>query len=474
MSARRVLVVGFGVTGRAVASTLAAAGDRVLVVDDLPGPDAARVAESCGATLAATPAGADLALLLAGVDTVVPSPGIPASHPVIVAAQAAGVVVRSEIELAWDRLRRRPPPRPALLAITGTNGKTTVTTLVAAVLAASGLRAVTGGNIGRPLIDAVDADADAVVAEVSSFQLQHTDGWHPQVSCWLNLAEDHLDWHPTMDHYARAKARIWRNQGAGDSAVVNLDDPVVAAAAQGIPAGVERITVGTSSAATYFDATPAGAGSDPARVALRGPDGADLLLGGRLPRALPHDRANALAAAAVATAAGASPEGTAEALCNAELLPHRVALVADSGGLRWYDDSKATTPASVLAATAGMASVVLIAGGRNKGLDLRRLRNAAPPVHAVVAIGEAAGEVAAAFEGVAEVRGAPDMAAAVAAAAAMARPGDAVLLSPGCASFDWYRSYAERGDDFAAAVRRHVSGPPEPRRPSHQLQEERP
>jgi UDP-N-acetylmuramoylalanine--D-glutamate ligase len=155
----------------------------------------------------------------------------------------------------------------------------------------------------------------------------------------------------------------------------------------------------------------------------------------------------------VAVAARATPAGVAAGLIGAPLLPHRVSLVAEAGGILWYDDSKATTPASVLAATAGMPSVVLIAGGRNKGLDLGRLRTTVPPVRAVVAIGEAADEVAAAFAGLVEVRRALDMGQAVDAAAAMALPGDAVVLSPGCASFDWYPSYAARGDDFAGHVR---------------------
>ncbi len=175
-----------------------------------------------------------------------------------------------------------------------------------------------------------------------------------------------------------------------------------------------------------------------------------------LRRALPHDLANALAAAAVADAAGATPDGTRAALEHFHGLPHRVQRIAESGGVGWFDDSKATTPASVLAAVAGFPSVVLIAGGRNKGLDLRALAASVPPVRAVVAIGEAGGEVGAAFAGAVPVEPAPTMAAAVSAAGRLARPGDVVLLSPGCASFDWYRSYAERGDHFAALVTAHL------------------
>jgi UDP-N-acetylmuramoylalanine--D-glutamate ligase len=183
-----------------------------------------------------------------------------------------------------------------------------------------------------------------------------------------------------------------------------------------------------------------------------GPAGLELVTTGELTRALPLDVANGLAAAATALAAGGSVKGCQAALRQFRSLPHRVEMVGERDGVRWYDDSKSTTPASVLAAVAGFASVVLIAGGRNKGLDLRVLAAAAPPVRAVVAIGDAAGEVEAAFSGRVPVLRAADMAAAVSAADELAVAGDVVLLSPGCASFDWYRSYSERGEEFTALV----------------------
>jgi UDP-N-acetylmuramoylalanine--D-glutamate ligase len=331
-------------------------------------------------------------------------------------------------------------------AITGTNGKTTVTTLVAAMLRASGRRAVAAGNIGVPLIEAVRSDAEVAVAEVSSFQLQFTETFRPAVSCWLNLAPDHLDWHPSLAHYRDAKARIWANQRHGDTAVVNADDAVVSSAARDIPQGVRVLSFGMRQDADFHQEGDH----------LAGPDGGTLLPIRDLPRALPHDVANALAAAAVALSAGATPAGCRQGLVGTPLLPHRVSLVAEGAGVRWYDDSKATTPASVLAAVAGFPSVVLIAGGRNKGLDLRALAATVPPVRAVVAIGEAAPEVEAAFAGLVPVRSAGTMDAAVGAAASVARPGDAVLLSPGCASFDWYTSYAARGEHFASLVSRHI------------------
>ena len=275
------------------------------------------------------------------------------------------------------------------------------------------------------------------MAEVSSFQLQFTEAFRPLVSCWLNLAPDHLDWHPDMAHYAAAKARIWAAQSHGDVAVVNADDPAVMAAAGRVPAGVRVVTFsGTGDADFAVQRRTA----RPDR--LVGPDGLDLIGIDELPRRLPLDLANGLAAAATALMAGATLEGCREGLRQFTGLPHRVELVADADGVRWYDDSKATTPASVLAALAGFDSVVLIAGGRNKGLDLSVLGHAVPPVRAVVAIGEMAADIEAAFGARVPVVTASSMAGAVGAAEQLAQPGDAVLLSPGCASFDWYRSYA--------------------------------
>jgi UDP-N-acetylmuramoylalanine--D-glutamate ligase len=442
MTGRQVAVIGFGVTGRAMARALLAAGDRPVVFDDQCPPDTRVAAATIGVTVEPTPSGAALAERLAGCDLVVPSPGIPFGHPVYAAAAAAGVPVRAEIELAAQRAAAAGYPR--LVAITGTNGKTTVTTLVTAILQASAVSAVAAGNIGVPMIEAVDSGAEVVVAEVSSFQLQYTDTFRPAVSCWLNLAPDHLDWHPSLPHYAAAKARVWANQGPGDTAVINADDPAVGAAAHHIPAGADRVTYSVHRPATF------GLKADH----LVGPGGQLLIPISELPRALPHDLSNALAAAAVALAAGATVAGCRSGLAGTPPLPHRVSLVGAGDGIRWYDDSKATTPASVLAAVEGFSSVVLIAGGRNKGLDLGALAATAPPVRAVVAIGEAAAEVQAAFSGVVPVTVAASMEAAVEAAARLARSGDDVMLSPGCASFDWYPSYAARGDHFASIVTR--------------------
>ncbi|HEX9968821.1 MAG TPA: UDP-N-acetylmuramoyl-L-alanine--D-glutamate ligase [Acidimicrobiales bacterium] len=434
----RALVVGFGVTGRAVSRALRAEGYEVVVSEDRPDAGLAEETAEADVDLLASPTADELARAVRAAALVVPSPGVPASHRVYGMADAAGVPVVSEVELAW---RRASMP---VLAVTGTNGKTTVTTLVADMLNQSGRRAIAAGNIGLPLIEAVARDVDVVVAEVSSFQLQYTDRFRPSVAVWLNLAEDHLDWHPTLEHYAAAKARIWANQADDDLAVVNADDHAVLSAAAAAPARVQTFAVRSTADWRVDDG------------ALVGPAVGRVMAVDELPRRLPHDVSNSLAALAAAVAAGAEVDACARALRRFAGLPHRVELVGESGGVRFFDDSKATTPASVLAALQGFDSVVLVAGGRNKGLDLGVLRAEAPRLRAVVAIGDAAAEVEQAFVGVAPVTVATSMDEAVTQARAAARPGDVVLLSPGCASFDWYRNYGERGDDFRRAVLEQV------------------
>jgi UDP-N-acetylmuramoylalanine--D-glutamate ligase len=326
--------------------------------------------------------------------------------------------------------------------VTGTNGKTTVTTLVTDMLVASGRKAVAAGNNERPLVDALELGADVLVVEASSFRLLHAPSFRPRVATWLNLSEDHLDWHPDLAHYVAAKARIWANQEGDDLAVGNAGDAVVMEALKSVRGRRETFAVDTR--ADFWWDRDAGV--------LRAPDGVVIVEVDALPRRRPHDLANALAATATALGVGGTSADCASVLRSFTGLPHRVALVRDAGGVQWYDDSKATTPASVVAAVGGFDSVVLIMGGRSKGLSFTPLRTVADRVRAVVAIGEAAGEVEEAFEGMRPVERAASMDDAVRLAAGLVKPGDAVLLSPGCASFDWYRNYAERGRDFSRAV----------------------
>jgi len=472
-----VLVAGFALSGRAVAAHYAALGVAVRAFDDVdPSSPAAdemrRTAALLGVELELSPGAARLAKLSAGAERVVLSPGLPPFHPVFAAAPRERIV--SEVQLGAELAEAAGIP---LVAVTGTNGKTTVTTLVDAMLRAAGIRSEPAGNIGRPLVEVAsgrrDGSAgraaerpDVVVVEVSSFQLSWTTTFSPRVACWLNFAPDHLDWHRDLADYAAAKARVWANQTAGDAAVWYAEDPVVAEAAGRAPG--RSVPFGLR----------AGEG------AYREEGGSLLTSSGEvittvadLPRALPHDRANALAAAACALEAGGTLAGCREALVAGVPMRHRIELVAEEeGGVAWYDDSKATTPSAVVAALTGFPSAVLIAGGRNKGLDLGAVCESllveeelgegpgTGRLRGVVAIGEAAGEVMAAFSPWAPVEQAGSMDEAVRAAGRLAEPGDAVLLSPGCASFDWYRSYGERGDDFARAVRERLASRTEDRR----------
>ncbi len=414
----RALVVGFGVTGQAVARALRHHGHDVVVVDDHPSPAARAAAELCVVDLIEAPSRAQLDDLVRTVDAVVPSPGVADHHPVFAVAAAAGREVLSEFDLAagWD-------DRP-LLAVTGTDGKTTVTTMVTDMLLASGQVALAVGNTDIPLVAAIERpEVDVFVVEASSFRLGHTRRFRPAVATWLNFAPDHLDVHDSLASYEAAKARIWADLSAGPDggvAVANADDPVVASH---IRPEVRTVTFGLGDEAGY-------------RVVdgrLVTDDERDLVRVDELARSLPHDVANALAASATALAGGADLSGVRETLRTFQGLSHRVSHVARARGVDWIDDSKATAPHAVLAALAGFDSVVLIAGGRNKGVDLSVLAQASGRIRAVVAIGEARGEVEAAFAGRRPVVGADDMATAVAAAADLAVPGDVVLLSPGCA-----------------------------------------
>lgn len=428
----RAVVIGLGVTGTAVGERLAGRDVELIVVEDRPTAAHRRLATRWGASLLEQPGPDELAEAVATADVVLPSPGVADRHPVFAAARRAEVPVASEFDLAqrWD-------DRPTV-AITGTDGKTTVTTMLVAVLDAAGRGAIAAGNTDVPLVAAIDdPTVEVFVVEASSFRLGHSCGFRPHVGAWLNWGPDHLDVHDDLDSYQRAKARIWAHHGPDTVAVANAGDDVVMRFA---PSGSLR-TFATSGPADFHVV-------DQRLFGPRGP----MMAVADLARSLPHDVANALATWACADALGVADDVVAAALASFAGLPHRVQVVGEIDGVRFVDDSKATVPHAVMAAVRSFDSVVLIAGGRNKGLDLAPLAGVADRVRAVVAIGDAAAEVQAAFAGVRPVTVAADMDEAVAQARGAAVAGDVVLLSPGCASFDWYAGYAERGDDFARAV----------------------
>ncbi len=428
-----LLLAGFGAANQAVARALMARGHDLVVFDDGGGQEVMAAAASCGLDLEVAPDRQRLVELVRSVGAVIPTPGMPEHHPVLAVARSRGVPTASELDLAgaWDS-------RP-IAAVTGTSGKTTVTEMIVAALEYSGVDAVAAGNNDLPLVSAVErSDVEVFVVEASSFRLSHSRCFGADAACWLNFAPDHLDVHADVTSYEAAKARLWQCLPPTGTAVANRRDPTVMSHLRDDRA-----------AATFSDEGRADWWRDTG--VLTGPDG-PIVGVGELRRSMPHDIANSLAAAATATLVGATAEGVAEALRAYEPGAHRVQRVATIDGVTFYNDSKATTPHATVAALRSFEAAVLIAGGRNKGLDLQKLRDAADRVICVVAFGEAAGEVAEVFAADRPVLTAKDMTEAVELAATAAEPGAAVLLSPACASFDGYSGYAARGEDFARIV----------------------
>lgn len=452
----RVLVWGLAVTGASTVRALQRAGHDVVVADDAARDDVdddrQAQAQALGVELLSGAALGDLDRLVGGFDLLSPSPGVSELHPAVAAALAAGVPVWSELELAyrWEH-ERSGGPRP-ILAITGTDGKTTTTEMTAAMLRAAGLRAEPLGNTDTPMVEASvggpHADLDVLVVECTSFRLRWVDTFRADAAVWLNLAPDHLNWHESMATYESAKARVFELQRPGDVAVGFVEDPAVMRHLLQAP-GRQR-TFGLDGADyRAHEGALVGPGGPIAEVAA-------------MRRRLPHDVTNALAASALVLETGLVPaEAIATALGRFDAPPHRLELVGEGDGVRWFNDSKATTPHAASAAVRAFDSLVLIAGGSRKGVDLSPMAAGADRVRAVVAIGEAAPDVRAAFDGRAPVVDAASMAEAVRVAGELATTGDAVVLSPGCASFDWYGGYPERGDDFRRLVQDRLSQPRE-------------
>jgi UDP-N-acetylmuramoylalanine--D-glutamate ligase len=446
---RPVLVAGARVAGAAAARALLRAGATVTVVDRQDGPALAELA----AAGARAVVGDGLAELT-GVRDVVVSPGFAPHHPLAAAAVSAGLDVYSEPELAW---RMRGPDAPTWLAVTGTNGKTTATTMLAAILAAAGHRTAALGNIGEPLVEATGYDVIAV--ELSSFQLHWSSTLAPPAGALLNLADDHLEWHGDFAHYARAKAAIWRaaRSGAGGLAVGNLDDPRVAALLAEVDGGIGFTVSGTAPAGRFglVDAMLVDG------MLVDGGGQALVSASAIRPPGL-HNVANALAAAALARGYGVPARAVRDGLTGYRPEPHRNALVTTVDGVGYVDDSKATNPHAALASLLAYPRIVWVAGGQLKGVDPDDLvGRVADRLAGAVLLGVDRSALAEALARhaprvpVIDVSSTDDeaMAEVVRAAAGLARPGDTVLLAPAAASLDMYVSYSARGDAFAAAVR---------------------
>ena len=430
----RVVVIGAGVAGSAAALVLLAEGATVRVSDS--GRTTPRAADLRADGIEVLEGG-HAPDHLDGATMVVASPGVPPRAEILSWAHDRRLPVWGEMELG-ARLARVP-----YLAVTGTNGKTTTTGMLAACLRSAGLDAVACGNIGRPFPTAAREPHDALVVEVSSFQLATQASFHPRVSVLLNLAPDHLDWHGSFDAYAAEKARVFALQGAADVHVGNLDDEASAAISRSAPCEVRWFTIGKPAPGQD------GAGVRDGRLAA-GWSGADL---GALALDTPAMRADAAAAATAAHAFSVGDHAIAEAIGTFAPEPHRGETVATVDGVRFVDNSKATNPHAAIAAVGDAEGVVLIAGGDAKGVDLTPLGSVAPRLAGVVAIGASAGDVRTVFEGRVPLREAASIEEATRVAFRMASERGTVLLAPACASWDMFRDYAERGDRFAAAAR---------------------
>ncbi|MGW0067965.1 UDP-N-acetylmuramoyl-L-alanine--D-glutamate ligase [Streptosporangium sandarakinum] len=456
-----VVVAGLGVSGTAAARVLAGRGAKVVVLEGRDGEQArAAAAELAGLGVevrfgepAGVPAGASLVV----------TTGWPPHHPVMAAAAAAGIEVISEVELGW---RLRPAGAAPWLALTGTNGKTTVVRMLAAMLAAAGHRALAAGNVGTPVVEAVGGPWDVLAVELSSFQLHRSPSLAPHTAAVLNVAPDHLDWHGSLEAYARDKGRIFERAG---TVVCNADDEWPARLAEPYAGGAARVVgftldvprpgqVGVVEDLLVDRAFTA----DPRREAAELAGFADIR-----PFA-PHNVANALAAATMARSYGVPPEAVRQGLADFVPDPHRIAHVATLDGVDYVDDSKATNPHAAAASLAAYPSIVWVAGGQLKGADVDDLvRRAAPRLRGAVLLGADRERIRQALARhaenvpVVEVAGQDTgvMDRVVTEAARLATPGDTVLLAPAGASLDMFPNYGARGAAFARAVLERLNGP---------------
>ena len=432
------LVYGLALAGRAVASELVSRGETVILVDDERNDSHTQFANELNSEISFKPTTEDLRAMVQQVDRVVPAPGIAESHALFAVSHDSNKPVMSEIELAYQFEQQTSNPRP-MVAVTGTDGKTTTTLMATAMLNSANHKAVAVGNTETPLIAALRTDARAFAVECSSFRLAFTQTFRTKASVWLNLAPDHLDWHRSIDSYRAAKAKIWANLLDSDIAVVPEADKSIVKFAKDSNGRV--VSFGKESGDYHA-----------LNGVLMSPIG-EIMHVSEMARSLPHDVTNALAAAALTIESGlASCAQVADALRTFVNAPHRIEFVSECDGVRWFNDSKATSPHASSVALNSFDSIVLIAGGKNKDLDLSEMAAYPQNMKAVVAIGKAAKEIAKAFFGVCEVRTATSMREAVSFANDLARPGDVVLLSPGCTSYDWYKNYGERGVDFKNEV----------------------
>ncbi|MEO0191612.1 MAG: UDP-N-acetylmuramoyl-L-alanine--D-glutamate ligase [candidate division WOR-3 bacterium] len=419
----KATVVGGGRAGIAAARLLERLGARVFITDR------ARLSPGVRGSLGEYEDGGHTLRALSA-DLLVISPGVPPFNWLIQRARDTRIPTMGELELAWRNISGR------VIAVTGTNGKSTTTEMIARMF---GVPA--SGNVGLPL-SSLAPGRGVFVVECSSFQLAQSDAFRPSLALILNIDQDHLDWHSDLNDYIRAKKRIFANQTEEDHLILNADDPLVRDAAK------------EARARTWFFSL-----KEEADAWLSGRDllilGERLLSSSELRVVGLHNIANALAAALAARLAGVPSERTREVLREFEGLPHRVQFVRELRGVRFYNDSKGTNPHATLAALSGFErDVILIMGGLDKGVDFSGMREVVRErVKAIIALGACREKLRDTFSDLIEVSLADDMKQAVSLAFRAAKPGDVVLLSPACASFDMYKDYKQRGEDFQSAVR---------------------
>jgi UDP-N-acetylmuramoylalanine--D-glutamate ligase len=439
---KRVLVVGLARTGVATALFCAGRGARVTATDT-------RTEKELGDTVAALQKdGISLELgghrqeLILDADLIIPSPGVPAGAPLLQFARSKGVTIWSEIELAYRFLKGR------LIGITGSNGKTTTTSLIEHILRSAGFSTILAGNIGTPLISCVERSSEktATVAELSSFQLELIEKFRPNISVFLNLTPDHLDRHHTLESYGAAKARIFENQTESDSAILNADDPGTTPYAPAKPhlfwfSRKQRVAQGAFVKESEILFRHEGA----EETILKLTD---------IPLAGAHNVENVLAAVAATRLAGAEPSAIAKGVRSFAGVEHRLEFVAEIGGVRFYNDSKATNvDATLKALDAFLGRILIILGGKDKGSDYTVLQ-APLREKAILAllIGAAADKIEKQISGSVAIEQAGTLERAVETAAHAARAGDVVLLAPACASFDQFQNYEHRGRVFKELV----------------------
>jgi UDP-N-acetylmuramoylalanine--D-glutamate ligase len=445
LKGRKVLVVGLGKSGLAAALFLRRKGAQVTVSD-------VRSAESLASEIPAlleegimVEAGGHGLLTFRRQDLIVVSPGVPLDTPELAQARSFGLPVIGELELAAQFLKGK------ILAITGSNGKTTTTTLAGAILAEAGIPSLVGGNIGVPVVDLIERSTDATwsVLEVSSFQLESTETFHPAVAVILNITPDHLDRHGSFENYARAKERIFAQQNEGDALVLNADNARAAQAAARSAANVLWFSI----------EHPVDRGSwiENGWVVYRsGPASAveKILPLDRIPLKGAHNVENVVAAVCATRQAGASAEAIGRAIAKFQAVEHRLEFVASINGVDFYNDSKATNVDATAKAVAAFPSGIhLILGGKDKGSDYTTLSDLLRErVRAVYTIGSAAAKIESQLRGVVSLHSCATLEKAVNAAAAAARPGEVVLLAPACSSFDQFENYEHRGRVFKELV----------------------